>query len=101
MAIMITRLLTGEEILGDMTVIDESTIRVDNPTIVAAMRNPQSGNIDVHMAPFMPLSSQTHVEIRSDNVLCQYEPVTEVVNKYNSLFGSGIILPTNSGIQTV
>jgi hypothetical protein len=98
---MITRLLTGEEILGELTIIDNSSVRVDNPTLVAAMRNPQSGNIDVHMAPFMPLSSQTHVLIRTENVLCQYEPVTEVVNKYNTLFGSGIIIPTNTGIQSV
>jgi hypothetical protein len=101
MTIMITRLLTGEEILGELTIIDNSSVRVDNPTLVAAMRNPQSGNIDVHMAPFMPLSSQTHVLIRTENVLCQYEPVTEVVNKYNTLFGSGIIIPTNTGIQSV
>lgn len=101
MSIMITRLLTGEEILGDVAVVDDSTIRVDNPTLVGATRNPQTGNIDVHMAPFMPLSSQTHVLLRVENVLCQYEPVTEVVNKYNTLFGSGIILPTNSGIQSV
>ena len=101
MAIMITRLLTGEEILGDVTTVDESTVRVDNPTLVGASRNPQTGNVDVHMAPFMPLSSQTHVLFRAENILCQYEPVAEVVNKYNTLFGSRIIIPTNSGIQSV
>jgi hypothetical protein len=101
MAITITRLLTGEEILGEVTVIDESTVRVDNPTLVGASRNPQTGNIDVHMAPFNPLSAQTHVSLRVENILCQYEPVKEVINKYNSIFGSGIILPTNSGIQSV
>lgn len=101
MTVMITRLLTGEEILGELAIVDSESIRVDNPTIVAASRNPQSGNIDVHMAPFIPLSSQSHVILRTSNVLCQYEPVTEVVNKYNSMFGSGLIIPTNTGIQSV
>ena len=101
MATMITRLLTGEEILGDVSVLDDDSVRIDNPTLIAAMRNQQTGNVDVHMAPFIPLSSQTHVVIRMNNVLCQYEPVVEVINKYNTMFGSGLILPTNSGIQTV
>lgn len=101
MSIMITRLLTGEEVLGDMTQVDSESVRIDNPTLIAAMRNQQTGNVDVHMAPFIPLSSQTHVMLRLENILCQYEPVVEVVNKYNRMFGSGIILPTNTGLQTV
>ena len=101
MSITVTRLFTGEELLGEVTVVDSTSIRIDNPTLIAAMRNPQTGNVDVHMAPFIPLSSQTHVTIKTQNILCQYEPVVEVVNKYNTMFGSGIILPTNTGIQSV
>lgn len=101
MAITVTRLFTGEELLGEVTVVDSDSIRIDNPTLIAAMRNPQTGNVDVHMAPFTPLSSQTYVVIKARNVLCHYDPVVEVVNKYNTMFGSGIILPTNTGIQSV
>jgi hypothetical protein len=105
MSILITRLLTGEEILGDTQNVADSDlninqVQIENPTLVSAMRNPQTGNVDVLMAPFNPLSNDKTVHINREHVLCQYAPVTEVVNKYNSMFGSGIILP-NSGIQTV
>lgn len=101
-----TRLLTGEEILGDTDSIRDADLGVDNvqienPTLINAMRNPQTGNVDVLMAPFNPLSSEKTVIIPRHHVLCQYSPVTEVVNKYNSMFGSGIILPNSGGIQTV
>jgi hypothetical protein len=106
MTILVTRLLTGEEILGDTSTIRDNDLGVDNvqienPTIISAMRNPQTGNVDVLMAPFNPLSSDKTVVLGRHHVLCQYSPVTEVVNKYNSMFGSGIILPNSGGIQTL
>ena len=106
MAIQVTRLLTGEEILGETVNIVDSDLGVDrvqieNPTLISAMRNPQTGNVDVLMAPFNPLSSEKTVTINNQHVLCQYSPVTEVVNKYNTMFGSGLILPNSGGIQTV
>lgn len=101
MTILITRLLTGEEILGDV----ESTTEVDkckitNPTQIGAMPNPKTGNIDIHMGPFVPLSSQKHITISTKNILCQYEPVVDILNKYNSMFGSGLILPKTPGLTT-
>lgn len=102
MTVLITRLLTGEEILGEVVDgTDPHVTRVKNPTLIAASPNPKSGNVDIHMAPYTPLSENKFIELRTSLILCQYAPVTEVVNKYNSMFGSGIILPTNSGIQTV
>lgn len=105
MAILVTRLLTGEEILGETdTLIDDLSVdkvQIENPTLISAMRNPQTGNVDVLMAPFNPLSSEKAVVLNKSHVLCQYEPVGEVINKYNTMFGSGLILPTNSGIQTI
>lgn len=106
MTILVTRLLTGEEILGDTSTIRDNDLGVDNvqienPTLISAMRNPQTGNVDVLMAPFNPLSSEKVVVLNKTHVLCQYEPVGEVINKYNTMFGSGLILPTNGGIQTI
>lgn len=102
MTVLITRLLTGEEILGESTVNStDGTIKIENPTQIAAARNPSNGNVDVHMAPFAALAASKHIEIRAQHVLCQYEPVVEVINKYNKMFGSGIIIPTNSGVQTI
>lgn len=102
MSVLITRLLSGEEILGEVTAdATTNTVVIKNPTQIAAMQNPNTSKVDIHMAPFAPLSSEKSITISSRNVVFQYVPVTEIVNKYNTMFGSGIILPKNSGIATL
>lgn len=94
---MVTRLITGEEILGEITSESNYTYTIiKNPTIVSAGRNPSTGNIDIHMGPWLPLSSEKSIKIASTVIICQYPPVTELINKYNTLFGSGIIVPNTS-----
>lgn len=106
MTILVTRLLTGEEILGETQTIRDNdlgidAVQIENPTLISAVRNPQTGNVDVLMAPFNPLSSEKTVMLGRHHVLCQYSPVSEVIDKYNSMFGSRIILPNSGGIQTL
>lgn len=102
MAVMITRLITGEEILGDAQVsADGSECVIKHPTQIGVMQKGQDSRVNIHLSPFCPLAAQDSVVIFMRNVLCLYEPVTEVVNKYNTMFGSGLILPTNSGIATL
>jgi hypothetical protein len=103
MTVLITRLITGEEILGEVTPSETQNdkVNITNPIQVAALSNNQTKNVDIHMAPFAPLSAQKTITISLSNVLCQYEPVVEILNKYNSVFGSGIIIPSNSGISGV
>ena len=100
MAVKIVRFIAGEELLGDVEQVDENTVRITNPTLISAMQNPKSGNMDVHMAPFAPLSASKSVEFSVTHVLCQYEPVVDIINKYNNVFGSRIVLP-NSGLGSV
>lgn len=101
MSILITRLITGEEILGDIVDSNTDTCTINNPTHIAASQNPNTSKIDIHMAPFVPLSAEKNITIQLKNVLCQYEPVLEIKNKYSTMFGSGIIIPSNTGITGV
>lgn len=102
MPILITRLITGHEILGEVEITTTgNTCEISNPTEVSALPNPKTGSIDIHMGPFAPLAAEKKITINLNNVLCQYEPVVDIVNKYNSMFGSGLILPKNSGISTL
>jgi hypothetical protein len=101
MSVLITRLITGEEILGSITESSDDTCTIDNPVHIAASQNPSTGKIDIHMAPFVPLCVDKLLTINLKNVLCQYEPVLEIKNKYSTMFGSGIIIPSNTGIAGV
>lgn len=101
MSVLITRLITGEEILGDITQANDDTCIINNPVHIAASQNPSTSKIDIHMAPFVPLSAEKNITIHLKNVLCQYEPVLEIKNKYSTMFGSGIIIPSNTGLSGV
>lgn len=102
MSVMITRLLTGEEILGVVSSHEDAGhFVIENPTTIGVMNNPQTNRLDIHMAPFLPLAAKKSVVVNMQNVVCQYEPVVEVINKFNSVFGSGIILPKGSGLATI
>ena len=101
MAVLITRLLTGEEILGDVELLADGKCKIAHPTHIAASANPQTGNIDVHMAPFAPLAADKHIVVNLSLILSQYEPVKDVLNKYNTMFGSGLILPKSSDLAAI
>ena len=100
MNIIITRLLTGEEVLGEIDNLDDKFVTIKNPTSIAVVNNPKTKNVDIHMGPWAPLSSDKSVKISILAITCQYSPVTDIVNKYNSMFGSGIIVP-NTDLSTL
>ena len=92
--VLIVRLLTGEEIIGSVDLIENPTeLIIENPTRIQAAPNSQTGNIDVHLAPWMPMAEHKKVSINRALVLCTMEPVVEIKNKFNSVFGSGLIIP--------
>lgn len=96
--IIIVRLKSGEEILGDVNLnFDDEHILITNPTQVMSGPNPQTGQIDVHMAPLLGLAAKKEVKIKKDYVAFDYEPVEDIIAKFNQLFGSGLVLPKNSG----
>ena len=101
MATLITRLITGEEILGEVESLTNNECKILNPTQIAVAPNPKTGNVDVHMAPFAPLAADKHIVVNLNAVLCQYSPVTEVLNKYNTMFGSGLIIPNSGELATL
>ncbi len=92
--ITVLRLFTGEEILADVDWNHSPThLLAKHPTRIQAGPNPQTGQVDVHMAPLLPLAEEKEVEFRKDSIAFSYHPVLEIKNKFNSLFGSSIIIP--------
>jgi len=89
--IKVIKLISGEEIIGDVTL--DSRVTVKNPCylqMVPSRTNPEQ--------PAMALvPSALHLQDRSytfkdEHVLFVAEPVKDLYNQYNSIFGSGIQL---------
>jgi len=97
--IQVIRLVTGEEIMGDVGsfALDVSarTVKVKNCVrimMVPSKDDPNSPGIG--LAPFSHWSKEKEIHIMLTAVVSIYEPVTEFKNQYSAVFG-GIVVPDN------
>ena len=98
MEIIALKLVTGEEILGELEsmVIDKTEkFRIKNPVGISIVRG-KDGQPNIGFSPF-PLHSEqktgTTIDIHRSYVVYSYEPAEDFKNNYDQIFGSGIILP--------
>ena len=90
--IRIIKLVTGEELLGDVTDLG-LTYSVKNGVVVALVpsrANPQQPSIG--LAPWLPYAETDAIMIPKQHIVYEAKPIKEMVNNYNSIFG-GIITP--------
>ncbi len=103
MKILAMKLVTGEEILGEIESESETEFVIENPVGIAIVRDPKTGQPNVGFAPF-PLHAEqktgTTVALNKKNVVYSYTPAEDFVNNYNQIFGSGIVLPPTKTLIT-
>lgn len=96
MEILVLKLVTGEEVLGEVVDTDrEGVYRLRNPVGIAIVRGADGPNVG--FAPF-PLHAEQktgyEIDIRYSNVVYSYVPAEDFINNYDQLFGTGIVLPS-------
>ena len=84
--IRLVKLKSGEEIIGDVTVISGDVI-ISNP---CKLMSKEQG---IGFVPWPPFAKHDNVTVKMDWVICLTQPVDAAKNAWNSKFGSGIILP--------
>ena len=95
MNIKILKLVTGEEVLGEIESESETETVICNPVGVAIVRG-QNGQPNVGFAPFPIHAAEEKnrtIAFQKKHVLYSYKPAEDFVNNYNQIFGSGIVLP--------
>ena len=95
MEIKILKLITGEEVLGEVEIESETEVVLVNPVGVAIVRG-KDGQPNVGFAPFPMHADQKtgeSIAFAKRNVIYSYVPAKEFVDNYNQIFGSGIVLP--------
>ena len=95
MDIIVLKLITGEEVLGEIESQSETEFVLVNPVGIAVVRG-QNGQPSVGFAPF-PIHAEQKtgatVALAKRNVVYSYTPAEDFVNNYNQIFGSGIVVP--------
>ena len=84
--IRLVKLKSGEEIIGDVTVIS-------NDVIISSPCQLMPTDQGIGFAPWPPFSKNDNVTVKMDWVICIADPVDADRDAWNSKFGSGIILP--------
>jgi hypothetical protein len=102
MQILALKLVTGEEILGEIESESETEFVLCNPVGIAVVRGPD-GNPNVGFAPFPIHAEQkknSTVALAKKNVVYSYVPAQDFINNYNQIFGSGIVIPPTKQLIT-
>lgn len=95
MTIKCVRLITGEDIIGDVseTFTSDEPIIVKNPAQIVIRQN-ETGNVGAAFAPFYPFAKDNTVKFYANAIVGEAELDTNLVNEYNRIFGSGIVVAT-------
>jgi len=93
----ILKLTTGEEIVGDLVEETPEKYRMENPCVLGiAMAS--NGKASLQMQPMLLFSEQKVVELKNSHVLYNVTVAHEIKNKYNEVYGSGIVVPPQQSI---
>lgn len=96
MSVKIIKLITGEELLGEILPSSEVICKVKNPVRIVVMPNkidPKTPNIG--FAPWAEFSDDKEFELDKSHVLAIMTPINEFVNQYNTMFG-GLVVPKSN-----
>ena len=93
MAVKLLRLKSGEDIISDIVSENSENIKIKNPAMVMPLSDGRGNQVQVGLAPWMPFSESKEFELPRDWVLLLTEPASDIVNNYNQVFGSGIVIP--------
>ena len=94
MNVKLLRLKSGEDVIADVTLVDtEDTIKLENPAMLMPTGQSQGGQVQMGFGPWAPFSEDKKFEIPRDWVVFISKPGKDLLNSYNQMFGSGIVVP--------
>jgi hypothetical protein len=90
MTVKAYRLITGEDIIADVE-LDHNGYTFSNPAQVV-MQQTQDGRVGAAFAPFAPYAKDGKILFYKDFVIGEMELDVKMINEYNRIFGSGIMI---------
>lgn len=97
MMIKIFKLITGEELITDVTSGSENGYHLENPASIVVKQT--STGMGVALAPFLAYT-KGKVYLSKHAVAVEGEADDQLVNEYNRIFGAGIVVAPASALYT-
>jgi len=102
MNIISLKLLTGEDVLGEIESESETEFVLVNPVGITVVSG-KEGQPSIGFSPF-PLHAEQKsgavIAIAKRSVVYSYVPAEDFITNYNQIFGSGIIVPPQKTLIT-
>ena len=102
MEVLALKLITGEDVLGELESRDEDSLVIVNPVGIAVVRG-KDGQPNVGFTPF-PIHGEQKtgvtIAFAKKNIVYSYTPAEDFISNYNQIFGSGIVVPPQKQIIT-
>ena len=102
MEILALKLVTGEDLLGEVESQSETEIVLVNPVGIAVVRG-KDGQPNVGFSPF-PIHGRGEKDERicfsKKHVVYSYVPAEDFTSNYSQIFGSGLVVPPTPKIIT-
>lgn len=93
------RLISGEELVSEVSFVnEEAKLILKNPCMIGLAMN-SAGQPALNMQPYLMFSNEKSITIKDEHVLFVTEVDIKLLNKYNEIFGSGIVI-AQQGILT-
>jgi hypothetical protein len=98
MAIKVIKLVTREEVIGEVSVGD-GVVNVENPMLLVPYQDEKSKQIKINFIPYAPFAeAKATIGIYPHAIAADYEPADDITNHYRSAFGSGIQVVPSMGL---
>ena len=102
MKVLALKLVTGEDLLGEIEIESETEIVLRNPVGIAVVRG-KDGQPNIGFSPF-PIHGQGEkdaiIAFAKKHVVYSYTPAEDFISNYNQIFGSGLVVPPQPKIIT-
>ena len=89
--ITILKLLTGEEIIGDVDFKD-GNVKINKPCILQMISTSRNEEPMMALVPYAPYTEDHCVTVEEKSIIWHEKPVKDLYNQYNKVFGTGIIV---------
>ena len=94
--IKLIKLITGEQIMAEVTENTSAALKISNPTLIVVLPSKtNSQQPSVGLAPWAEFSDDKEISIDKLHVIAIMNPIKDFIDQYNRIF-SKIITPSSS-----
>lgn len=93
MNILLVKLITGEEVISEVEIKEDTTI-LTKPTRLVPTHD------GIAVVPMSPFSKSEKFTIPNEHIMYTSVPDDEILNAYNSKFGSGLVMASGLNLVT-